>query len=1133
MNRQGRMGIVAVLFVAALATLSAVPPTGYATSVETNLFSDNFDGYLLGSFPSDFVANTWKIVWDGRGENYVTYGPSVSFPQSLQLWGRPNWSAVTQRKFTTEAPVIGYEYHIQMEAIGTGGPGRAEHPGFFSREAATWGRYYATVSFNHDTRRIEAEDGTVLGSWTPRTWYRVKVILDRRRNLYSVWIDGRLAGQNLQTRFADTQSINAMVLMSGHPGVKVWYDDVRVFSVAAAPGPQLQAMLQTNRGCGEGAVLQIGEQMQVLFRVEGTGQAYVRLLNILPADTRTITQQTVSRGQTMIIPGTAGAPAGTRRLRLEVWESAAAFTRGDPATAVDCVFTVTAERPRPELTEYRVRVLRADWEDPTVMVDPPHAEMVILDGSPTGRPGDTLRLAWLPQDQPWPRPAAQHTFRIWVGGVEFWGMAYDAVVRYERDNQPPVASFTFSPTDPNPCQQISFDGRASHDPDGHIVSYAWQFGDGNTSTGAIATHSFAATGTYMVRLTVTDDQGATGFEEKIVRVRTPAPVGDYGDAPDNSCNDAIMAYEGVPGRFPTLFHTTNASTLGYTGPYHRTVNQEWLAHWAVDGPSTTTERDALLVDDDHDDAIVAIFYVEDEDTGQRAYFLQISAIHVAADAPDVPRYINVLVDMNRDGAWQQPGEHLVRDLEVHIPPGRFVFLQSRLFFLSSDAPVWVRVTLTRWPLEIEGWDGSIPPGGLAYGETEDHLVTPGLLVDKPKERLSNFRIWFDPNPVRLQPGIPAIFTLNVERIRDHGPWFEPATSFVLQSLFHAWRIEGTGPYVQVDPLHACLAGRINQPQRMNKIFSIEPMHCVPLPARVNDPPLVLNLQAFFPPGGAGRREVALSRVALDPYGIVVVYDEDPITVEFVEEDEPVNGPVTGSGQTDGEGRFTLALDPKLTLTGQLTECTVRPIPNALFAVGLWPRGETFGLWPRGETFTIEDLRGVTFSVPGYEDLTVTEFTLHMTELEDEATETGDEALQGEIPVLVPFTGLNGQYAVRIDVGVLCLTRDDREVRVRGGTDRDGEFAVALGPTMTISGFLADCRQRSLDLLSNQEFEIYLHPRGESFSLEDLGGFTFYVSGYEPVTVTEEDPTFYRSHAAGVTDYNVDYVCLTRIDRGDD
>jgi hypothetical protein len=210
-----------------LSVVVAMPPIGKAGESGTTLFSDDFESYSVGTFPS---AGGWEIVWAGTGDNYVTDAYSFSPTKSLQLWGRPNWSSVAQRKFSTNAPVIGYECAIRIDSIGTGGPGREESVNFFNRDVYAWGRGYAAVLFNHDDGEIKAEDGTVLGDWEPGVWYQVKVVLDRNANTYSTWIDGQLKGQGLNTTSADTHNINALALMSDHAGVKVHYDDVRVFS---------------------------------------------------------------------------------------------------------------------------------------------------------------------------------------------------------------------------------------------------------------------------------------------------------------------------------------------------------------------------------------------------------------------------------------------------------------------------------------------------------------------------------------------------------------------------------------------------------------------------------------------------------------------------------------------------------------------------------------------------------------------------------------------------------------------------------------------------------------------------------------------------------------------------------------
>jgi PKD repeat protein len=87
-------------------------------------------------------------------------------------------------------------------------------------------------------------------------------------------------------------------------------------------------------------------------------------------------------------------------------------------------------------------------------------------------------------------------------------------------NRDPTASFTFSTTD-----LVADFTDTSTDPDGDptIVSWAWDFADGNTSTSQNPSHTYAAAGTYSVSLTVTDDGGLTSTSTQDVTVTEPPP----------------------------------------------------------------------------------------------------------------------------------------------------------------------------------------------------------------------------------------------------------------------------------------------------------------------------------------------------------------------------------------------------------------------------------------------------------------------------------------------------------------------------------------------------------------------------------------------------------------------------------
>jgi len=102
-------------------------------------------------------------------------------------------------------------------------------------------------------------------------------------------------------------------------------------------------------------------------------------------------------------------------------------------------------------------------------------------------------------------------------------------------NQPPTASFTYSPANPLPNQWITFDGRGSSDPDGTITSWAWNFGDGATGTGSQIQKRYSSGGTYTVALTVTDNRGATATTTRTVTVGTPnqPPTASFTFSPAN------------------------------------------------------------------------------------------------------------------------------------------------------------------------------------------------------------------------------------------------------------------------------------------------------------------------------------------------------------------------------------------------------------------------------------------------------------------------------------------------------------------------------------------------------------------------------------------------------------------------
>ena len=84
-------------------------------------------------------------------------------------------------------------------------------------------------------------------------------------------------------------------------------------------------------------------------------------------------------------------------------------------------------------------------------------------------------------------------------------------------NKKPVAVIE-SPLTAWEGREVEFSSSGSYDPDGEIVSYQWDFGDGDTSTDMNPVHVYENPGVYTVSLTVTDDEGAAGSDSCSLQV---------------------------------------------------------------------------------------------------------------------------------------------------------------------------------------------------------------------------------------------------------------------------------------------------------------------------------------------------------------------------------------------------------------------------------------------------------------------------------------------------------------------------------------------------------------------------------------------------------------------------------------
>ena len=92
-------------------------------------------------------------------------------------------------------------------------------------------------------------------------------------------------------------------------------------------------------------------------------------------------------------------------------------------------------------------------------------------------------------------------------------------------NRAPAASISASPRFGLTPLVVAFDGQNSSDPDGSVLTFDWDFGDGTAhGTSAMVSHIYSNAGLYTARLTVRDPQGLTGSATTTIDAGNRAPV---------------------------------------------------------------------------------------------------------------------------------------------------------------------------------------------------------------------------------------------------------------------------------------------------------------------------------------------------------------------------------------------------------------------------------------------------------------------------------------------------------------------------------------------------------------------------------------------------------------------------------
>lgn len=115
----------------------------------------------------------------------------------------------------------------------------------------------------------------------------------------------------------------------------------------------------------------------------------------------------------------------------------------------------------------------------------------------------------------------------------------------ENTSSAPIANFTYYPSIVAVDQLITFNASNSYDPDGDIVAYEWDFGDGKNASGIVAQHNYSDSGIYLVTLKVTDNQNLSStMTVSLYVVYTKPPFVNFTYEPENpTTKDIVYFYD--------------------------------------------------------------------------------------------------------------------------------------------------------------------------------------------------------------------------------------------------------------------------------------------------------------------------------------------------------------------------------------------------------------------------------------------------------------------------------------------------------------------------------------------------------------------------------------------------------------
>lgn len=207
----------------------------------------------------------------------------------------------------------------------------------------------------------------------------------------------------------------------------------------------------------------------------------------------------------------------------------------------------------------------------------------------------------------------------------------DATVEYNDPNEDPVASFEYQPHPPQASETVHFRSDASDDV--AIRSWDWSFGDGSRSQVEDPEHTYERSGTYEVKLTVTDALGRQNTTTSEVQVVNTRPIVSLQVEPHPPVEGEVTTLTAVANdRDGSIVHY-NWSIPNRTLAQGSTVNHTFAERGVHDVEVVVTDDEGAQADAQEEVEVAnappeADFHLEPEDPMAR------ETVHLVSDSSD-------------------------------------------------------------------------------------------------------------------------------------------------------------------------------------------------------------------------------------------------------------------------------------------------------------------------------------------------------------------------------------------------------------------------------------------------------------------------------------------------------------------